>query len=70
MSHMTPGEIVHELDKFIVGQQSPNVPLPLHCVTAGAGSRWQIRYDRKSPKNILMIGPDRRREDRNCPPTS
>ena len=38
-SNMTPGEIVSELDKYIVGQTAPSAPSPSRCATAGAASR-------------------------------
>ena len=37
-SNMTPGEIVSELDKYIVGQDRAK-PSPSRCATAGAASR-------------------------------
>ena len=39
-SNMTPGEIVSELDKYIVGQdRAKRAPSPSRCATAGAASR-------------------------------
>ena len=58
MSHMTPREIVQELDKHIVGQQSAK-----RAVAIALRNRWrrmQIDEPLRSeitPKNILMIGP-------------
>lgn len=58
MSQMTPSEIVHELDKHIVGQQSAK-----KAVAIALRNRWrrmQVSEDLRSeitPKNILMIGP-------------
>ena len=58
MSHMTPREIVHELDKHIVGQSQAK-----RAVALALRNRWrrmqlgeQLRNE-ISPKNILMIGP-------------
>ena len=58
MSVMTPREIVHELDKHIVGQQDAK-----RAVAIALRNRWrrmQLSDDLRSeitPKNILMIGP-------------
>ena len=38
-SNMTPGEIVSELDKYIVGQDRAKRASPSRCATAGAASR-------------------------------
>ena len=58
MSQMTPKEIVHELDKHIVGQGSAK-----RAVAIALRNRWrrrQVSYELRNeitPKNILMIGP-------------
>lgn len=58
MSSMTPREIVHELDKHIVGQQEAK-----RAVAIALRNRWrrqQVAVDLRAeitPKNILMIGP-------------
>ncbi|MEM1187042.1 MAG: ATP-dependent protease ATPase subunit HslU [Pseudomonadota bacterium] len=58
MSNMTPREIVHELDKHIVGQQDAK-----RAVANALRNRWrrmQVDEDLRgeiTPKNILMIGP-------------
>ena len=58
MSSMTPREIVHELDKHIVGQASAK-----RAVAIALRNRWrrmQVPADMRNeitPKNILMIGP-------------
>lgn len=58
MSHMTPREIVQELDKHIVGQTDAK-----RAVAIALRNRWrrqQIDEPLRSeitPKNILMIGP-------------
>ena len=58
MSHMTPQEIVSELDRHIVGQ-----PQAKRAVAIALRNRWRRqRVDDKlrgeiTPKNILMIGP-------------
>ena len=58
MSVMTPREIVHELDKHIVGQADAK-----RAVAIALRNRWrrmQLDADLRaeiSPKNILMIGP-------------
>jgi len=55
---MTPREIVHELDKHIVGQQAAK-----KAVAIALRNRWrrmQVDKDLRdeiTPKNILMIGP-------------
>jgi len=58
MSQMTPKEIVHELDKHIVGQNAAK-----RAVAIALRNRWrrsQVPEALRSeitPKNILMIGP-------------
>lgn len=58
MSNMTPCEIVHELDKHIVGQQAAK-----RAVAIALRNRWrrmQVSEELRNeitPKNILMIGP-------------
>lgn len=58
MSNMTPREIVHELDRHIVGQQDAK-----RSVAIALRNRWrrmQLEDDLRpevTPKNILMIGP-------------
>ncbi|MCP4411710.1 MAG: ATP-dependent protease ATPase subunit HslU, partial [Gammaproteobacteria bacterium] len=58
MSQMTPREIVHELDKHIVGQSDAK-----RAVAIALRNRWrrmQVDEDLRveiTPKNILMIGP-------------
>jgi ATP-dependent HslUV protease ATP-binding subunit HslU len=58
MSHMTPREIVHELDKYIIGQDDAK-----RAVAIALRNRWrrmQVHEDLRAeitPKNILMIGP-------------
>jgi ATP-dependent HslUV protease ATP-binding subunit HslU len=55
---MTPREIVHELDKHIIGQEAAK-----RAVAIALRDRWrrsQVDADMRSeitPKNILMIGP-------------
>ena len=58
MSSMTPQEIVHELDKHIVGQGNAK-----RAVAIALRNRWRrqqvgepLRHE-ITPKNILMIGP-------------
>src|SRR3972149_6858987 len=58
MSQMTPQEIVHELDKHIIGQDAAK-----RAVAIALRNRWRrqqvaepLRYE-ITPKNILMIGP-------------
>jgi ATP-dependent HslUV protease ATP-binding subunit HslU len=58
MSTMTPQEIVHELDKYIVGQDAAK-----KAVAIALRNRWRrqqvaepLRHE-ITPKNILMIGP-------------
>ena len=58
MSQMTPREIVHELDKHIIGQDSAK-----KSVAIALRNRWrrmQVKDNLRNeitPKNILMIGP-------------
>jgi ATP-dependent HslUV protease ATP-binding subunit HslU len=58
MSQMTPREIVHELDKHIVGQHNAK-----RAVAIALRNRWRrMQLDERlraeiTPKNILMIGP-------------
>ena len=58
MSTMTPREIVHELDKHIIGQEDAK-----RSVAIALRNRWrrmQLDTDMRqeiTPKNILMIGP-------------
>lgn len=58
MNELTPREIVHELDKHIVGQDEAK-----RAVAIALRNRWRrmqvdeaLRYE-ITPKNILMIGP-------------
>ena len=58
MSQMTPQEIVHELDKNIIGQNAAK-----RAVAIALRNRWRraqvaepLRHE-ITPKNILMIGP-------------
>ena len=58
MSNMTPREIVHELDRHIIGQNDAK-----RAVAIALRNRWrrmQLPEDMRAeitPKNILMIGP-------------
>jgi ATP-dependent HslUV protease ATP-binding subunit HslU len=58
MSSMTPREIVHELDRHIIGQQDAK-----RAVAVALRNRWRrMQLDPElarevTPKNILMIGP-------------
>ena len=58
MSQMTPSEIVHKLDRHIVGQHSAK-----KAVAIALRNRWRrMQLDQQmrneiTPKNILMIGP-------------
>ncbi len=58
MTQMTPREIVHELDKHIVGQTNAK-----RAVAIALRNRWRRSQvdeslrDEITPKNILMIGP-------------
>ena len=58
MSNMTPREIVHELDKHIIGQREAK-----RAVAIALRNRWRrMQVDEAlrpeiTPKNILMIGP-------------
>ncbi len=58
MQSMTPREIVHELDRFIIGQTAAK-----RAVSIALRNRWRrMQLDPElrnevTPKNILMIGP-------------
>jgi len=58
MSNMTPREIVHELDRYIIGQDEAK-----RAVAIALRNRWrrmQLPEELRreiTPKNILMIGP-------------
>ncbi|QOJ19864.1 MAG: ATP-dependent protease ATPase subunit HslU [Gammaproteobacteria bacterium] len=58
MSQMTPQEIVHELDKHIIGQDAAK-----RAVAIALRNRWRRQQIAEplrqeiTPKNILMIGP-------------
>ncbi len=58
MSNMTPREIVHELDKHIIGQEDAK-----RAVAIALRNRWrrmqlpEALRSEITPKNILMIGP-------------
>lgn len=58
MSHMTPREIVQELDNHIIGQKEAK-----RAVAVALRNRWrrmntpEALRDEITPKNILMIGP-------------
>ncbi len=58
MSMMTPKEIVHELDKHIIGQEAAK-----RAVAIALRNRWRRLQlpaslrEEVTPKNILMIGP-------------
>ena len=58
MSHMTPREIVSELDRYIVGQRNAK-----RAVAVALRNRWRRQQvpeelrDEIAPKNIIMIGP-------------
>jgi ATP-dependent HslUV protease ATP-binding subunit HslU len=58
MSSMTPQEIVHELDKHIIGQSAAK-----RAVAIALRNRWRRQQVEEplrqeiTPKNILMIGP-------------
>jgi len=58
MSYMTPREIVHELDRYIIGQDAAK-----KAVSNALRNRWrrlqlpEKMRDEITPKNILMVGP-------------
>jgi ATP-dependent HslUV protease ATP-binding subunit HslU len=58
MTDLTPREIVHELDRFIIGQADAK-----RAVAVALRNRWRRKRlgddlrDEVYPKNILMIGP-------------
>ncbi len=58
MTDLTPREIVHELDRFIIGQADAK-----RAVAVALRNRWRRKQlapelrEEVTPKNILMIGP-------------
>jgi ATP-dependent HslUV protease ATP-binding subunit HslU len=58
MEHLTPRQIVAELDKYIIGQQDAK-----RAVAIALRNRWRRQRlpeglrDEVAPKNIIMIGP-------------
>ncbi len=58
MSHLTPKEIVHELDKYIIGQDKAK-----KAVAIALRNRYRRNQldkemqDEITPKNIIMVGP-------------
>ena len=69
MTDLTPREIVSELDRFIIGQKDAK-----RAVAVALRNRWRRKRladdlrDEVYPKNILMIGPTGRGQDRDQPP--
>ncbi len=69
MNSLKPSEIVIELDKYIVGQHRAK-----RSVAIALRNRWRRQQvaedlrDEIAPKNIILIGPHRRGENRNRPP--
>ena len=58
LKHLTPREVVEELDKYIIGQDDAK-----RAVAIAVRNRWRrlqletdIR-DEVAPKNIIMVGP-------------
>jgi len=58
--HLTPAEIVRELDKYIIGKRKPNGWWLLRFATAGAGNRSPITCATKSPQKYHYDRSDRR----------
>ncbi|MFH1075377.1 MAG: ATP-dependent protease ATPase subunit HslU [Pseudomonadota bacterium] len=58
MDNLTPREIVHELDKYVIGQEAAK-----RSVAIALRNRWRRQQvpdplrDEIAPKNIIMIGP-------------
>src|SRR3972149_4044181 len=58
MDRLTPGQIVAELDKYIIGQHAAK-----RAVAIAIRNRWRRQRlppdlrDEVAPKNIIMIGP-------------
>jgi ATP-dependent HslUV protease ATP-binding subunit HslU len=58
MAHLTPREIVNELDRFVIGQAKAK-----RAVAIALRNRWRRQQvpedlrDEIAPKNIIMIGP-------------
>ena len=69
MTSFSPREIVSELDRYIVGQKEAK-----RAVAIALRNRWRRQQlpeglkEEVLPKNILMIGPDRLRQDRDLAP--
>ena len=58
MSYMTPREIVHELDKHIIGQDAAKRAVAIALRDRWRRSRVEAAVRQEiTPKNILMIGP-------------
>ena len=55
---LTPGKVVEELDRYIVGQKDAK-----RCVAIALRTRWRRKQvdhpmrDEITPKNIIMMGP-------------
>lgn len=70
MTNFSPREIVSELDRYIVGQEEAK-----KAVAVALRNRWrrmqvpQNLRDEIVPKNILMVGADRCRQNGNFPPS-
>ncbi|HEU5395107.1 MAG TPA: AAA family ATPase, partial [Candidatus Methylomirabilis sp.] len=58
MEHLTPRQIVAELDKYVIGQREAK-----RAVAIALRNRWRRQRlppelrDEVAPKNIIMIGP-------------
>ncbi len=66
---MTPQKSSPNSTATSAARTPPSAPSPSPCATAGAASRVDEKLRGEiTPKNILMIGPDRRRQDRDRPP--
>ena len=61
MRELTPRQIVAELDRHIIGQQEAK-----RAVSVAVRNRWRRRQldpdlaREIAPKNIIMVGPDRK----------
>jgi ATP-dependent HslUV protease ATP-binding subunit HslU len=68
MNEFSPREIVSELDRFIMARPMPSAFKNRAAQPLAAAALDERLREEVMPKNILMIGPDRRREDRDFAP--
>lgn len=58
MAELTPRQVVHELDRYIIGQEEAKKMVAIALRNRYRRSKLDpAMRDEISPKNILMIGP-------------